>query len=136
MTITLDNMPSQHPRYQALMDTYLKLMNGIIKYQGQNGLWHQVILDADSFEETSCTAMFVYSFAGGVNKGRLEKRFATAAEKGWDGLTKKIENGLLTEVCCGTDESGSYDYYLNRPRITGDFHGMAPLLWCASELLK
>jgi unsaturated rhamnogalacturonyl hydrolase len=136
LTEILNNTPKTHPKYQALMDSYLKLMNVLLKYQNDNGLWHQVILDADSYEETSCTAMFVYAFAAGVNNGRLPKQFMTAAEKGWNGLTTKIENGLLKDVCCGTDESGFYNHYLNRPRITGDFHGMAPLLWCSSELLK
>jgi rhamnogalacturonyl hydrolase YesR len=136
LTNILDNTPKTHPKYQALLDSYLKLMNVLLKYQNSNGLWHQVILDDDSFEETSCTAMFVYSFAAGVHQGRLPTKFMTAAEKGWKGLTTKIENGLLTEVCCGTDESGIYNHYLNRPRITGDFHGMAPLLWAGTELIK
>ncbi|MEN6384546.1 MAG: glycoside hydrolase family 88 protein [Phycisphaerales bacterium] len=136
LTITLDNTPANHPQRQTLMDIYTKLMNAILKYQDDDGLWHQVLLDNDSFKETSCTAMFVFSFADGVNSGRLDKKFQSAAEKGWNGLTKKIENGLLLDVCCGTDENGIYDYYLNRPRITGDFHGAAPLLWASTELLK
>ena len=28
------------------------------------------------------------------------------------------------------------DYYLDRERRTGDFHGQAPVLWCASALLR
>jgi unsaturated rhamnogalacturonyl hydrolase len=136
LTNILDNTPKTHPKYQALMNSYLKLMNALLKYQNANGLWHQVILDDDSFAETSCTAMFVYSFASGVHSGRLPKKFMIAAEKGWKGLTTQIENGLLREVCCGTDESSIYNHYLNRPRITGDFHGMAPLLWAAAELIK
>jgi len=136
LTNILDNTPKTHPKYQALLDSYLKLMNALLKYQNDNGLWHQVILDDGSFEETSCTAMFVYSFAAGVHSGRLDKKFMHAAEKGWKGLTAQIENGLLKEVCCGTDESSIYNHYLNRPRITGDFHGMAPLLWAAAELIK
>jgi rhamnogalacturonyl hydrolase YesR len=136
LTITLDNTPKNNPNYKKLMDIYQKLMVGILKYQDAAGLWHQVLIDKDSFEETSCTAMFVYSFAAGVNKGRLDKRYESAAEKGWTALTKKIDNGMLKDVCCGTDENGIYDYYLNRPRITGDFHGMAPLLWAATALTE
>ncbi|HAL44536.1 MAG: hypothetical protein A2Y12_07335 [Planctomycetes bacterium GWF2_42_9] len=136
LTMILNNTPASHPKHQALITVYNKLMTALLKYQSQStGLWHQVLLDKDSFAETSCTAMFVYSFASGVNTGRLDKRFESAANKGWHALTKQIENGLLKNVSCGTDESSTYDYYLNRPRPLGDFHGMAPLLWAATELL-
>jgi rhamnogalacturonyl hydrolase YesR len=136
LTMILNNTPASHPKHQALINVYNKLMNALLKYQDNTGLWHQVLLDKDSFAETSCTAMFVYSFASGVNTGRLDKRFESAADKGWQALTKKVENGLLKDVSCGTDESSSYDYYLNRPRPLGDFHGMAPLLWASAELLN
>ena len=118
------------------MNIYRKLMQSLLKYQDDNGLWHQVLIDKDSFIETSCSAMFTFSFATGVKNGWLDKSYETSAIKGWHGLVSKIENGLLTDVCCGTDESSSYDYYLNRPRITGDFHGQAPLLWAATALLQ
>jgi rhamnogalacturonyl hydrolase YesR len=136
MTITLQNMSKEHPKYDTLMNIYKKLMNGILKHQDGDGLWHQVLLDKDSFQETSCTAMFTYSFATGVKNGWLDDSFKNAAIKGWNGLTGKIENGLLKDVCCGTDENSSYNYYLDRPRITGDFHGQAPLLWAATALLQ
>lgn len=136
ITITLQNTPNDHPKYENLMNIYRKLMKSLLKYQDDNGLWHQVLIDKDSFAETSCSAMFIFSFAVGVKNGWLNKSYETSAIKGWNGLLSKIENGFLTDVCCGTDESSSYDYYLNRPRITGDFHGQAPLLWATAALLQ
>jgi hypothetical protein len=29
-----------------------------------------------------------------------------------------------------------HQYYLDRKRLTGDLHGQAPLLWCATALLR
>jgi unsaturated rhamnogalacturonyl hydrolase len=46
------------------------------------------------------------------------------------------ENADLKNVCEGTNKKNDLAYYLNRGRNTGDLHGQAPLLWCASALLR
>ena len=35
----------------------------------------------------------------------------------------------------GTSPATQVQYYLDRPRSIGDFHGQAPLLWTASALM-
>ena len=82
--------------------------------------------------------MFTYAMITGVKNGWLdEKSYGTAARKGWLALTGYInENNELTEVCAGTNIKNSREHYMNRPRIIGDLHGQAPLLWCASALLR
>jgi len=42
----------------------------------------------------------------------------------------------VREVCIGTNKLNDFNYYLDRPRTTGDFHGQAPVLWCAAALLE
>jgi hypothetical protein len=42
----------------------------------------------------------------------------------------------MTSVCEGTGKKNDLDYYLTRARGTGDFHGTAPVLWCASAVLR
>jgi hypothetical protein len=39
-------------------------------------------------------------------------------------------------VCAGTNKGTTIQYYLDRPRNTGDLHGQAPVLWTASALLR
>ena len=37
----------------------------------------------------------------------------------------------------GTDDlKVQYDFYLARPRRTGDLHGQAPVLWTAAAFLR
>jgi len=36
----------------------------------------------------------------------------------------------------GPDLDKQYQFYLNRPRVAGDYHGQAPLLWTAAALLE
>ena len=136
LAITLENTPKDNPKYQALMEIYKKMAAALPKYQDSAGLWHQVILDQDSFAETSCTAMFSFAFAKGVKNGWLDKSFYQIALKGFNGLLNKVKDGRLEDVCVGTDEGKFYNHYLNRPRIAGDFHGQAPLLWAAVAMLE
>ena len=39
-------------------------------------------------------------------------------------------------VCIGTDKGFSEQFYLDRPRTSGNLHGQAPILWTASALLR
>jgi hypothetical protein len=41
----------------------------------------------------------------------------------------------VTQVCEGTGKKDSLEYYYQRKRRTGDFHGQAPVLWTAGALL-
>ena len=69
--------------------------------------------------------------------GWTRKHTVKAARKGWLGLISYIEpNGDIRNVCQGTGKKNDLQYYLDRQRFTGDLHGQAPILWCASAFLR
>jgi rhamnogalacturonyl hydrolase YesR len=74
----------------------------------------------------------------GVKEGWLSgDDYKAAARKAWLGLVGYLnEKGEITEVCEGTNKKNDRQYYLDRKRITGDMHGQAPVLWCATALLR
>jgi rhamnogalacturonyl hydrolase YesR len=82
--------------------------------------------------------MFTYAIITGVKNGWLDpETFGAAARKGWLALVAHLnEQDRITEVCAGTPIGQTREYYLDRPRITGDLHGQAPFLWCAVALLR
>jgi rhamnogalacturonyl hydrolase YesR len=82
--------------------------------------------------------MFAFAFITGVKNGWLdEKTYGPAARKAWLKLITYLnDDGNIREVCAGTGAKNDHTYYLTRPRVVGDFHGQAPLLWCASALLR
>lgn len=62
--------------------------------------------------------------------------YAEACVKAWNALAGYIgNNGKVSEVCAGTGQSTDMNFYLSRPRITGDLHGQAPILWFAYSLI-
>ena len=138
MTELLFNLPKNDPNRDRIMKGYLLMMNNLKKYVNKDGLWNQLIDQPDFWTETSGSAMFTYAMILGVQNGWLDKEeFAPIARRAWLGLCNYIDDkNDLTEVCIGTGKKNSKQYYMDRPRIAGDYHGQAPMIWCAYALLN
>ena len=137
MAELLKILPENNPHRERILQGYLLMMDTLLLYQVEDGMWRQLIDDKDSWKETSATAMFTYALIAGVKNGWLdEKSYGVAARKGWLALTSYFnDDDNLTEVCGGTNIGDNREHYMNRPRVVGDLHGQAPFLWCAAELL-
>jgi rhamnogalacturonyl hydrolase YesR len=138
MTELLRVLPVDNPHYARIMEGYKKMMATLLNYQTENGAWRQLIDDPQAWKESSCTGMFTFAMITGIKNGWLEKnQYENAARKGWLAVVSFInENGDITEVCEGTGKKNDHQYYLDRKRNVGDFHGQAPVLWCATALLR
>jgi unsaturated rhamnogalacturonyl hydrolase len=137
MAEVLSSLPQAHRLRPQLLKHYQAMMQSLLKFQDQGGMWRQVIDYAPSWTESSATAMFAYAMLLGIQHGLLDREPYTAAvNKAWSALTALIDaKGNVQEVCVGTGKKNDLDYYLARPRVTGDFHGQAPVLWLADGLL-
>ena len=84
------------------------------------------------------TPLVAYALITGVKHGWLDaNEYGDVARRGWIGLCSKLdETGALRDVCVGTNQKDDTQYYLDRPRATGDLHGQSPMLWCAAALLE
>lgn len=134
----LRSLPADNPDRPRILEGYKKMMATLLRYQGQDGLWRQLIDRPESWPETSSTGMFAFAFVTGVQNGWLDsKTYGPAARQAWLGLVSYLDdNADIREVCQGTNKKNDYQYYMDRQRITGDMHGQAPLLWTASALLR
>ena len=138
MTEILRALPADNKDRPRIMEGYRKMMAALLKYQADDGMWRQVIDDDAFWKETSSTAMFTYAMITGVKEGWLDsKTYGSAARKAWLSLITYInDDDNVTEICEGTGTSTNRDHYMNRRRNTGDPHGQAPVLWCATALLR
>jgi len=138
MAEMLRSLPKENPKRAAILVAYLKMMDTLLKYQGADGMWKQLIDHPEAWPETSITGMFTFAMITGVKNGWLEeKTYGPAARKAWLALTGYINSdGDISNVCEGTNKLNDLQYYLDRKRNIGDLHGQAPLLWCASALLR
>ena len=138
MTELLLSLPKDHPLRSRIVKGYNLMMESLLKYQADDGLWRQLLDKPDSWVETSGTGMFTFAFVTGVKKGWLPKKtYGPAARKAWLGLAKHIDaNANVTDVCVGTNKGFSVQYYMDRARAVGDLHGQAATLWSVMALLR
>jgi rhamnogalacturonyl hydrolase YesR len=138
MAELLRALPKDNPDRIRIMKGFKAMMTSLLSYQASSGMWRQLMEDVNSWEETSSTGMFCFAMITGVKNGWLEEDvYGRAARKAWLALISFInDKGEVTNVCEGTGKKNDRQYYLDRKRVTGDMHGQAPVLWCASALLR
>jgi unsaturated rhamnogalacturonyl hydrolase len=148
----LDYYPENHPDRDSLILVLQKTCEALMKVRDpKTGLWYQVLDQGDregNYIEGSGSAMYVYVFAKGANKGYLDQKYLIIANEAFDDLVKQLitvePNGLLTmrNICgsCGLGgnpyRDGSYEYYIHEKRIDNDPKGVAPFILAALELGK
>lgn len=110
----------------------------MVKRQSASGLWRQLLDREDSYEESSCSAIFVYCLAHAVCEGWIDIRYASAALKGWEGLCREkiTPEGDLRDICVGTGIGNDMPFYYNRPKVDGETHGTGLLLDAGLEILR
>jgi len=138
MAELLRSLPPTHPLRARIMNGYLSMMKTLVAMQGADGMWRQLLDHPEAWPESSSTGMFTFAMITGVKNGWLDRRtYGRAARKGWLALVANLdEKGDIRNVCEGTGAKNDLNYYLQRVRNTGDLHGQAPILWCASALLR
>lgn len=132
----LDVLPQQYEGRDEILRLLRSHVQGVAEVQGKNGLWHNLLDKNDSFEETSCTAMFVYAIAHGINKGWIDYSYGPVAQAGWNALVTKVnEKGEVDGTCWGTTFANDIVYYYHRPASVNASHGYGPVLFAAAEML-
>lgn len=147
----LENLPEDHPGREKLVSMLNGLVDAIIPYQDESGLWYQVVDKGDkegNYLEASASCMFAYTVAKGVNRGYLDEKYLTYAQKCYDGIINHLievdENGEvhITNVCSvaglGGDpyRDGSYKYYVSEPKRNNDPKATGPFILASLELNK
>lgn len=138
LTELLLELPRNHKHYKSLLTSYQKMMETLVSFQGEDGMWHQLLDDPKSYAESSCTGMIIFALATGIDKGWLPfDKYKINVEQGWLALSAYVnEKGEAIDVCIGTNARKRRRHYLNRPKRTGNFHGQAAVLWAATAMVR
>ena len=151
MVDVLDFLPENHPGRERIITYLNQYAEAIAKVQDTSGLWWQVLDQGNregNYLEATGSAMFVYTFAKGVRKGYLPKKYLDSAKKGYDGIIKNLitvdENGIVNlNKCCAVAglggnpyRDGSYEYYINETIRSNDPKGTGPFIMASLELNK
>lgn len=136
----LAELPRHDSEREWLLAFFRELCEGYLRLQGKHGLWHQVLDDPESYEEASCTSMFIYSFARAVRLGWIDgvmrEACIQAVERGWEGLCRGAidRTGNIYGVCRGSGYSYTAAYYKDDlPWLLNDTHGIGIVLLAGME---
>ena len=152
---TLDMVDNSDNKYDAevkmLEDAFKDLIDSMLKYQDESGMWYQVVNFGGmegNYLETSGSSIMAYALLKGVRLGYLTKDYAEYAKKAIDGICSRYlkikEDGsmALGGICLvaglGGKENrpGTYDYYMSEPIVEDDAKGVGPFLLAYTELLR
>ena len=138
ITEVLMALPSNHPKYLAILNQYKAHVNSIIKYQDESGFWHNVIDRKESPNEVSGTAIFNMAIARGIRYSWLDKKkYLPIALKSWKAIASEVDaDGTVHDICIGTMCSEDINYYLNRPLIDNDTHGSFAVIFAGIEMQR
>ena len=143
----LDYIPADHPAVPRLKQIEADLLRALAKFQDKKtGMWFEVLdqIDReDNWVESSCTNLFIYSYAKAIRTGIVSKEeFGDVVEKAYEGSinsTYMDEEGYLVidKVCIGTCiDEGTYEHYINRLQIKNDLHGGGAFILMCAEMEK
>lgn len=134
----LDVLPEDHPLRPEILATYRRHVQALAELQSGAGLWHQLLDKPDSYLESSCTAMFVYAIAHGINRGWISPvTYGSVAQAGWLGLAQQVNaQGQIENSCVGTTLASDHVYYYNRPTSAHHGHAYGPVLLAGAEMLR
>jgi len=134
----LNYLPKDYPGREDIIKDLERQILGIAKYQSADGLWHQLLDKNDSYIETSCSAMFIYSIARAVNQGWIDARYGSIAIRGWEGLKEhEIQlDGQVKNICVGTGIEDNLVFYYDRPAKLEEKHGLGAVVDAGIEVIK
>lgn len=137
--------------YEKLKQIFVELMDSMLKYQDESGMWYQVVnfggMDKN-YLETSGSSIMAYALLKGVRLGFLPESYRKHGEKAFHGICDKYlstdeEGNLHLDGIClvaglggAARRPGTYDYYMSEPVVKDDAKGVGPFLLAYTEMLR
>ncbi|WP_246096511.1 glycoside hydrolase family 88/105 protein [Paenibacillus sinopodophylli] len=104
--------------------------------QAEDGMWHTLLNDPNSYKETSATAAFAYGILKAVRKGYLDESFAACGWRAVEAVVNQIGgDGIVQGVSYGTGMGRTLQYYKDIPRCPMPY-GQSMTLLMLVETLK
>ena len=142
---------SETEALEELKQVFKDLMDAMIRYQDESGMWYQVVNLGGmehNYLETSGSSIMAYALLKGVRLGFLPKAYQMYGEKAFRGICEKYlttdENqelhlgGICLVAGLGGAQMrpGTFDYYMSEPVVNDDAKGVGPFLLAYTEMLR
>jgi hypothetical protein len=113
----LSTLPSENPLRQEFLPSLSEMAETLAQLQSDSGLWHTVLYDAETYQETSASALFAYGFHKAIRLGVLDSEHLEVARKAMAGVQSRLFRGcngglIVSGTSHGTDP-GDWEHYAN-----------------------
>ena len=137
MAEALDVLPDDYPGRDRILHLYRSMVRSLAHLQHGSGFWHNLLDKNDTYLETSCTAMFTYAIAKGINEGWINHIYGPVAITGWNATKSRVLlSGAVDGTCEGTTFAHDNVYYYHRGRSIDATHGYGPVLYAGAEMIR
>lgn len=115
-----------------LVDTFIAQADALRARQAEDGLWHTVLLDDESYTEVSGSAAMARGILKGVNLGILGEDYRDCAERAIQAVMANVaDDGTVLNVSAGTGMGMDAEHYrkiLIAPMAYGQSLALASLV--------
>jgi unsaturated rhamnogalacturonyl hydrolase len=137
MAELLGILPENYEGRDKILHLYRSMVRSLASLQDGTGFWHNLLDKPDTYLETSCTAMFTFAIAKGINEGWISHVYGPVALTGWNAIkTRVLVNGAVDGSCEGTTFAHDNTYYYNRGKSIYATHGYGPVLYAGAEMIR
>ena len=139
----LKTIPKKSPYWKPIEKEFINLLRPLPGLQNKTtGHWYQLLKypsDSLNFQESSCTAMFSYAMAMGIQMKVLQRNtYQPIIDLAYNGLRKNstikfADKYLLPSNVCGGTCIGDKNYYYHRTITTGTGFGIGSFIMLGIE---
>lgn len=102
MRMTRVMLDAGDARSEALAADYAALVKAMAPLQAENGLFHDVLDDVETFYETETAEMFAYSIYNMVSWRQLDDRYLKRADLARRAVTARVDAEGIVRGCSGS----------------------------------
>lgn len=137
MAEVLSILPENYKGRAEILHLYRSMIRSLANLQDGSGFWYNLLDKNNTYTETSCTAMFTFAIAKGINEGWISHVYGPVALTGWNATqTRVLENGAVDGTCEGTTFAHDNTYYYHRGKSIYATHGYGPVLYAGAEIIR
>lgn len=134
---TMTYLPPDSPEFVQISNILHDVASVLARYQDEQGFWHQIVDDPESYQESSATGLLSYYFARAVHQGYLPREpYEEIAKKAFKALAKDriSSSGEVYGGVKSTPPQPSVELYLKRATPVNDAHALAAAIFSAVGL--
>ncbi|MBT2658584.1 glycoside hydrolase family 88 protein [Bacillus sp. ISL-18] len=122
--------------YEKMAGTFKAQVDRVVALQSENGLWHTLLDDSDSYTEVSGSSAIAAGILKGIRLGLLDSSYIAVCRKAVEAVLANIaEDGTVLNVSAGTAIGKEKEDY-KRIIIAPTAYGQALAIVLLSEVLQ